>query len=188
MPPDFMCLAHSPSSPGSPAAIAPHTGSSGRPDAAQKSYFGAFAAILCSDRAEYMGGPLSRPEAWAEFANYTALWMLHGHGLWTIDCQFGPSCGFVLLGYEYDDPEAELGVFLTEEAEGQGFAQEAAEAVRSYAFDTLKWESVVSYVDASNTRCVALMERLGAFRDAQSEAALGRGTLVFRHVPAGGGA
>lgn len=150
--------------------------------------FGAFAAILCSDRAEYMGGPLSRPEAWAEFANYTALWMLHGHGLWTIDCQFGPSCGFVLLGYEYDDPEAELGVFLTEEAEGQGFAQEAAEAVRSYAFDTLKWESVVSYVDASNTRCVALMERLGAFRDAQSEAALGRGTLVFRHVPAGGGA
>ncbi len=147
--------------------------------------FESFADILCSDRAEFIGGPLSRPEAWAEFTNYTALWMLHGHGLWTIDSQAQPSAGFVTLGYEYDDPEPELGVFVGVEAEGKGLACEAAEAARRHAFDVLRWDSIVSYVDAANIRCVALMKRLGAFRDGQAESALGCGTLVFRHVPGG---
>ncbi|MCR8550843.1 GNAT family N-acetyltransferase [Salipiger sp. P9] len=143
--------------------------------------FGAYAAILCSDRAEYMGGPLSRTEAWSDFTQYTALWLLHGHGLWTIDAQTTPSAGFVILGYEYDDPEAELGILMTAEAEGHGYAQEACEAARDYAFDTLNWDSVVSYVDAENTRARHLMERLGAARDTQAEDDLGDGTQVWRH-------
>lgn len=143
--------------------------------------FAAYAKILCSDRAEYMGGPYSRTEAWSDFTQYTALWLLHGHGLWTIDAQTSPSAGFVLLGYEYDDPEAELGVFLTEEAEGQGYALEACEAARDYAFGTLAWDSVVSYIDGENSRCCRLMERLGATRDRAAETALGDGTVVYRH-------
>ncbi len=143
--------------------------------------FDPFAAIYCSDRAQYMGGPFTRAEAWAEFTGYTALWLLHGHGLWTIDAQTTPSAGFVLLGYEYDDPEPELGIFLTERAEGQGYAQEALEAARSHAFDALAWDSVASFVDPGNTRCIALMERAGAARDAKAETALSDETLVYRH-------
>ncbi|MBV2359719.1 GNAT family N-acetyltransferase [Thalassococcus sp. CAU 1522] len=143
--------------------------------------FDAFAEILCSDRAQHMGGPFSREAAWTDFAGYTALWMLHGHGLWTIDAQTQPSAGFVLVGYEYDDPEAELGIFLTETAEGQGIALEALEAARSYTFDNLRWTSVASFVDPENTRCIALMNRSGAERDRACEARLGDGTLVFRH-------
>ena len=145
--------------------------------------FAAYAEIFCSDRARHMGGPLTRAAAWTAFTQYVALWLLHGHGLWTIDAQTQPSAGFALLGMEYEDPEPELGIFLTSAAEGQGFAFEAAEAVRAHAFDVLKWDSCVSYVAPENTRCIALMDRLGALRDITAEAELADGTLVFRHLP-----
>ncbi|MFZ5964584.1 GNAT family N-acetyltransferase [Thalassococcus sp. BH17M4-6] len=145
--------------------------------------FEAYAEIMMSDRAQFLGGTMTRAEAWTDFTQYVALWLLHGHGLWTIDAQTQPSAGFVLLGYEYEDPEPELGILLSADAEGQGYAQEACEAVRAYAFDTLKWESCVSYVDPANARCIALMERLSAFRDTTAESELLDDTLVFRHVP-----
>jgi RimJ/RimL family protein N-acetyltransferase len=148
--------------------------------------FDAYARILCSDRAVHMGGPFTREEAWTDFTNYTALWLLHGHGLWTIDAQTTPSAGFVLLGYEYEDPEAELGIFVTPEIEGQGIAEEATIAAREYAFEILRWDSVASFVDPANTRCISLMERLGTARDITAEKAIGDGTLVYRHLPEGG--
>jgi RimJ/RimL family protein N-acetyltransferase len=129
-----------------------------------------------------MGGPMTREEAWAEFTDHTACWLLHGHGLWTIDAQSTPAAGFVTLGFEYADPEAELGVFLGAEAEGQGLALEALTAARAHVFETLDWPSVVSYVGADNLRALRLMRRLGARRDPQAEAAIGDATLrVFRH-------
>ena len=147
--------------------------------------FDAYAEILCDDRAEHMGGPYSREEAWADFTQAIALWMLHGHGLWTIDAQTSPSAGFVLLGFEYHDPEPELGIFLRSEAEGHGYAHEACEAVLDHAFTALGWEECVSYLDAANTRCIALMERLGATRDTAAEEVLGDGTRIYRHLKKG---
>lgn len=143
--------------------------------------FKAYAAILCSDRSKAMGGPYQRDEAWASFTQYTAQWMLHGHGLWTVDAQTMPSAGFVLLGYHYHDPEIELGVYMVEGAEGQGYAQEAVEAARDYAMATLKMDSLVSYIDASNTRASALMQRLGAVRDLDAEESIDGGAQVWRH-------
>lgn len=149
--------------------------------------FKAYAKIMESDRSISMGGPFTRSEAWADFTGYTALWMLHGHGLWTVDAQTTPSAGFVLLGYAYSDPEAELGVFMTTDAEGQGFAEEAMIAARDYAFDALKWDNVASFVDADNIRCIRLMEKLGATRDTHAEntASDDGHTLVYRHFAQG---
>lgn len=149
--------------------------------------FKAYAKIMESDRSIPMGGPFNRAEAWADFTGYTALWMLHGHGLWAVDAQTTPSAGFVLLGYAYKDPEAQLGVFLASDAEGHGFAEEAMIAARDYAFDTLKWDSVASFVDPDNLRCIRLMEKLGAARDAQAENTVSDDghTLVFRHSAQG---
>lgn len=143
--------------------------------------FDSYAKILCSDRAAYMGGPFSRAEAWGDFTNYCACWLLHGFGLWTIDAATQPSAGFALVGYEYDDPEPELGIFLSEEAEGAGIATEALTAVRAHAFDHFGLDSLMSYVDPGNTRCIALMTGLGACRDAEAETLLPDETLVFRH-------
>ena len=147
--------------------------------------FDAYASILCSQRAIHMGGPFSRQEAWTDFTNYTARWLLHGHGLWTLDAETTPSAGFVTLGFDWEDPEAELGIFLTREAEGQGIAAEAVIAARDYAFGALNWDSVVSYVAPENTRCIALMQKLQTARDIAAEKALGDGTRVYRHLPVG---
>lgn len=149
--------------------------------------FKAYAKIMESDRSIPMGGPFTRSEAWSNFSGYTALWMLHGHGLWTVDAQTTPSAGFVLLGYDYDDPEVGLGVFLTDSAEGQGFAEEAMIAARAYAFDALKWGTVASFVDVDNIRCIRLLEKLGAARDPETEntASDDGHTLVFRHYAQG---
>lgn len=145
--------------------------------------FDAFAEIMTSDRACFMGGPFTREQAWAEFTQYTAQWLLHGHGLWTIDAQTRPSAGFVTLGFEYDDPEAELGIFLLDKAEGQGIAEEAMIAARDHAFRDLDWASVVSYVARDNQRCRKLMRKLGAKRDKAAEEALHDAeTCVYRHV------
>lgn len=145
--------------------------------------FKAYADILTSDRAVFMDGPFTRAEAWSDFTNYVACWMLHGHGLWTIDAATTPTAGFVLLGFEWDDPEPELGIFLTEGAEGQGIALEALEAARDHAFRDLKWDSVVSYVASDNDRGNTLMKRAGARRDTEAEATLGDGHLhVWRHA------
>ncbi|WP_349537768.1 GNAT family N-acetyltransferase [Sagittula sp. NFXS13] len=145
--------------------------------------FKAYADILTSDRAVFWGGPYSRKDAWDDFTNYVACWMLHGHGLWTIDAATTPTAGFVLLGYGWDDPEPKLSVFMSAGAEGQGYALEALEAARDHAFSALNWDSVVSSVAPDDDRGIRLMKRAGARRDAQAEAALGTDHRhIWRHA------
>ena len=144
--------------------------------------FGAYASILCSDRAAHMGGPFTRAAAWGRFTESTACWLLHGHGLWTIDAVNTPSAGFAVLGFDHGDMEPALCVCLTANAEGQGLATEALTAARGHAFDTLGWDSVRSCVAPANTRGVAMMDRIGVARDTTAESALADGTLVYRHM------
>ena len=123
--------------------------------------FEAYAEIVCSDRGRFMGGPFSREDAWADFCNATANWILHGHGLWTIG-HAGDVAGFAVLGFEPGDEEPELGFFLRDRFERRGIAFEAAEVIRDHAFESLRWSTLVSYVDPANARSVRLAQRLGA--------------------------
>ncbi|MCW3782411.1 GNAT family N-acetyltransferase [Defluviimonas salinarum] len=145
--------------------------------------FGHYAEILMSDRAEHMGGPFDRHAAWLDFGAETASWQLRGYGPFAMeDRATGRFVGMSILHYEITDPEPELGWMTTEEAEGQGFAYEAAVATRDYVFDRLGWDSIVSYIAPGNRRSVALAERLGARLDAEAarpEAC--PGCLVYRH-------
>ena len=110
--------------------------------------------------------------------------MLRGHGLWTVErLSDDLVLGFVLLTHEFGDAEPELGFLFLSAHEGQGYATEAAQAARHFAFGILGWASVVSYVDADNDRSIRLAERLGATvdRDTGTE-----NLLVYRHSRAGG--
>ena len=143
--------------------------------------FSACAEIACGARGRFVGGPMSREDAWAEFTAMVAGWSLHGHGGLTIEDAEGVVLGFVVLGLEPGDHEVELGYSLTEAAEGHGFAEEAARALREWAEIELRLTRLVSYIDPENTRSAALAKRLGATRDAKAEAAIGEGTHVYRH-------
>lgn len=137
--------------------------------------FECYAAIMCSERARFMGGPFVREDAWADFCNATANWILHGHGMWTIG-HAGDLAGFVMLGFEPGDAEPELGFMLLPRFEGRGIAFEAAARAKAHAFDGLGWHSLVSYVDAGNARARMLAERLGGRQDGQID-----GNQIYRY-------
>jgi RimJ/RimL family protein N-acetyltransferase len=143
--------------------------------------FDAYAAIVCGPRGVHVGGPLDREEAWLDFAQMVAGWMLRGHGLWSVETRGdGHLVGFVPLNHEYGDPEAELGWLFVEAAEGQGYASEAARAARGFAFDRLGFATLVSYVAEGNARSERLARRLGAAPDAARHP-LDPEVRVFRH-------
>ena len=142
--------------------------------------FDTFVAIAGSERGAHLGGPMSREDAWADFSQMTATWLLHGHGVWTIG-HSGGVAGFVLLGFEPGDREPELGFLLTQSAEGQGIAFEAASAALDHAFSTLGWSTLVSYIEPDNARSIALTRRLGGLPDGEIIED-GARTLVYRYL------
>ncbi|MEX0286122.1 MAG: GNAT family N-acetyltransferase [Paracoccaceae bacterium] len=128
--------------------------------------FAHYAEIACSDHGRGIGGPMSRDDAWRDFTQYAAGWMLHGHGGWTVELRETDAVlGFVLIGLEPGDQEPELGYIFRAGASGQGYATEAAIAARAFGFDTLGLPTLVSYIDRDNTRSVALAKRIGAQHD-----------------------
>ena len=143
--------------------------------------FRAYAEIACTPRGAHLHCT-SRADAWYDFSNMVAAWLLRGHGLWTVTSrQDGTILGFVVLGFEPGDEEHELGFMMTAEAEGHGYAAEAAEAARAYGFAEMKLPSLVSYIDADNTRSVALAKRIGAFADGFVTAPAEPDAVTYRH-------
>lgn len=145
--------------------------------------FQAYAEIVLSDR--WFDPGQSREGAWLDFNQMVAGWLLRGTGLLSVDRRDGVLAGFVLVHQEYGDPEMELGWILTADAEGKGYASEAARALREHAASAFGLTGLVSYIDAENARSIRLAERLGAVRDHAAEADIGHANLVYRHpVPA----
>ncbi|WP_417240650.1 GNAT family N-acetyltransferase [Celeribacter halophilus] len=146
--------------------------------------FDAYADVFSSDRASYMG-QLQRRQAWFSFCSDVAQWQLFGHGAWAVDrLEDGKFIGQVALLKPDHFPELELGWMLTSEAEGHGFAAEAAMAARDYAYVEMGRDTLVSYIDPKNTRSIALAERLGAVRDDTALRPDGESlaqTVVYRH-------
>lgn len=148
--------------------------------------FGAYARIVEGPAGRHLTETPSRESAWLDFTQMVATWMLRGHGVWSIEALAdGAHLGFVLIGFEPGDHEPELGFMLLPEAEGQGYAAEAARAARAHACRALGMGALVSTIDPDNARSIRLAERLGAARDAAAEAAHGNRIRVYRHPSPG---
>ena len=152
---------------------------------AQRDDFDAFADMLASDRAAFMGGPFDRDAAWQRFAMNLASWPLDGFGAWMItDRDTGTFMGDVGITHPIRFPEPELGWTLTQDAEGKGYAFEAATAARDWYWANTDAKSVVSYITPGNARSEALARKLGATQDANAPLPDGETpeeTAVYRH-------
>jgi len=140
--------------------------------------------LMVPDEEGFLGGPHTEEMAWESFCVYVAGWLLHGHGLWTVELHTTNTvAGFVHLGLEWEDEEPELGWMLLPEFRGKGIALEATQAARAHGLALLGDDGFVSYVARENARSNALAERLGARRDIAEEARLGddENTHVWRH-------
>ena len=139
-----------------------------------------YARILTAAAGEHADDPTAQEEAWLDFAQLVASWLLRGYGVWSVERRAdGRLIGFLPLDHEFGDPEPEIGWFPAE-AQGQGYATEAAAAARRFALERLGFPTLVSYVDRANRRSIGVAERLGARREAVPHP-LDGDVLVFRH-------
>jgi RimJ/RimL family protein N-acetyltransferase len=140
-------------------------------------------AFFTGDRAAEFGPGLSRAEAWRLFAVVIGHWTLRGHGMWTVARRDDPAPLGLVGCLRMDNwPEDEIGWFLWDGAEGQGYATEAALAARACAYDRFGWSTAVSYIDAGNTRSIRVAERMGARPDPAAPHPNGDApTVVMRH-------
>ena len=140
-----------------------------------------FLSLLASDRAQYMGGPYSQEGAWGTFCHGVALWQLYGAGALSVELRdTGQWIGQVEINQGPRFPEAELGWQISTQAEGKGYAKEAAAALRDWAFRERPFKTLVSYIDPKNQRSLNLAERLGANVDPHAPPQ-DIGDLVYRH-------
>ena len=145
--------------------------------------FPAYARLMASPRAKDIGGPFNPRAAWGKFCHGVACWTLFGHGALMIDLRTTGDCvGQVDISHGPRFPEKELGWLVYEAYEGQGYATEAAAALRDWAARTLGLDRLVSYIDPNNVRSTAVAERLGAVLDPGAPPQ-DPGDLVYRHRP-----
>lgn len=146
--------------------------------------FADYAGIVMSDRAVHVGGPMSRRDAWLDFTQMVAGWLLRGHGLWSIERRSDRALvGFLPLDHEVGDAEPAFGWLLSAAAEGHGYAREAAAAARAYADRCLGLAQLVSQVAPETARSIRIAEAIGAVGEDMSP---GDDMLVFRHLPVRG--
>ncbi|MEM0935865.1 MAG: GNAT family N-acetyltransferase [Pseudomonadota bacterium] len=114
--------------------------------------------------ADHISG-LTDEHRWEEFCVYVAGWLIHGHGLWSVELkETGAHIGFVLLGVEWEDDAPEIGWAFAPDMRNRGFATEAAEAARDYAMELLGPSVVVSYIAETNAASARVAEKIGARR------------------------
>ena len=144
--------------------------------------FDAFADIWADgDRSKFIGGPLVRNKAWRTFAADFGHWHLRGHGMFVVEEKTtGNFIGSIGHWNPEGWPEPEIAWTLSRKATGKGYATEAVKAMIDHTFNTLKWDTVVSYIDDDNSPSQKVAKRVGAV--AEGETKLGDSTIrVHRH-------
>jgi len=127
----------------------------------------AFAALSGDPRVmAYFPRPLTPRESDAQLAEMQAHFVEHGYGWWALQLRSGGSpIGYAGLQWcEFPAPFApalSIGWRLATEYWGEGYAQEAAQAALTFAFEQLQVEEVVAFSVPANLSSLALMERLG---------------------------
>jgi len=146
------------------------------------------AEFLTSDRAQFVGGPLAREKAWRGFGHLVGHWVLRGYGMFFVTPK-GSDIAVGMVGPWFPEgwPEQEIGWSMFHpEAEGKGYAFEAAAATRTHVFADLGWKTAVSYIAPGNVRSVALALRLGARLDPDAAKVEGEDMVVYRHPVSAG--
>lgn len=138
------------------------------------------AAFYASPRSVHEDGPIGRAMAWRIWASEVGQWPLLGYGPFSVeDRATGAYLGEVGIYNPVGFPEPELGWFVLPEAEGRGYAAEAARAVMAWARASFGWDHLISIIAPGNARSIALALRLGGVHS--NRPGVDEGDVVILH-------
>jgi len=132
--------------------------------------------------AKYVGGKKDKDGAWRNLAMLLGHWEFNGFGYFAVEeKQNNIFVGCVGLWKSPGWPELELGYWLAKDAQGKGYAKEAASCCVSYAKETLKALSLVSYISPNNEASKNVADKLGATYENKIELLSHGQHCVYRH-------
>ena len=131
------------------------------PEPADLQAYRAFYAASDTTVGAYRGGR-SDDEITDIHAQDMAHWQAKGFGVWLIR-RIGEDTVLGGAGLVRDDdwPSHELTWWLMPEARSKGYASEASRAIIAYAYDTLGWDQVRTFMRDHNASAHRLAQRLG---------------------------
>lgn len=140
------------------------------------------------------GQPLSREDTWRRLLCSPGLWVLLGYGYWVVerleDGAYLGQIGFADFKRDMDpsiEGLPEMGWIFAPEAQGRGYATEAATAALAWADSALEAREIVAIIDPANASSIRVAEKAGFA--ARSEARYrGETILLFRRTPPDGSA
>jgi RimJ/RimL family protein N-acetyltransferase len=110
-----------------------------------------------------IGRVLTPGETWRTMAGMIGHWQLRGYGPYAVEVKETKKViGYVGLWYPNDWPEPEITWGLARHAWGNGYAREAALAVRKMAFETIKDCKLISLIFAENQPSIKVALAIGA--------------------------
>ncbi|GJL83350.1 MAG: N-acetyltransferase [marine bacterium B5-7] len=114
---------------------------------------------------QYIPGPWAEPEKHRAFVlDRINCKYPDGLGYWSVITKDGLhdfSGWILLLPYEVENCEIEIGWRFVRRFWGQGFATEAASAVLAYGINTLGLKCIVADIDSRNLASVRVAEKIG---------------------------
>jgi [ribosomal protein S5]-alanine N-acetyltransferase len=130
----------------------------------------------------YYPAPFSRQETAEWIQRNLDRYREHGFGLWAMvrksDGQLIGDCGLTVQMVD-GQPEEEIGYHVLRSLWGQGYAFEAAAAVRDYQFNDRKKQRVISWMAPDNLASRRVAEKVGMVFEKWSTNRLGGAMVVY---------
>lgn len=126
--------------------------------------FDGFCAFHADEKAmTFLGGLSSPPVVWRILRTIAGSWALDGFGMFSvIEKSTGRWIGRIGPLHPHAWPDREVGWGLLTEAQGQGYAKEAAIASMDFACDALGWDMIIHTINPGNQPSGKLAQRLGS--------------------------
>lgn len=134
----------------------------------------------------FTGGAEPEAQAWKSFAAMAGSWILLGFGYFCVAEKATDACiGHCGLLEPPGWPEREVGYTLARQAQGKGFAAEAAGAVLAFAYRSLGWTTAISVIDPDNRPSQNVARKLGATCERKNVPVWDFTADIWRHLPPG---
>ena len=133
----------------------------------QADHLAAYRHYCASDRSQFVGGPFDAVKAFDKLCSMAGHWTLRGFGRYVITLKTnGQPIGHV-GALQIDDmgPPEMTWTLWHDDAEGQGYAFEAAQAYLAHAADATGADHLLIRIKPGNIRSQKLASRIGAQRD-----------------------